>query len=84
MASANKITLVGNVGADPALRQSASGVASCNIRLATTASFRGKTTGERREVTEWTARNDVSTPGREHRSVTQQRFAGLQEVMTHP
>ena len=53
MASINKIILIGNLGADPELRQSGSGTAICNIRLATTESWKDKSTGEKREVTEW-------------------------------
>jgi len=53
MASVNKVILVGNLGADPETRYTAGGDAICNIRLATTDSFKDKTTGEKREVTEW-------------------------------
>jgi single-strand DNA-binding protein len=53
MASVNKVILIGNLGADPETRYSASGDAICNIRLATTESWKDKQSGERREVTEW-------------------------------
>ena len=53
MASVNKVILVGNLGADPETRYTASGDAVCNIRLATTDSWKDKSTGEKREVTEW-------------------------------
>ncbi len=53
MASVNKVILVGNLGADPESRFAPSGDAICNIRLATTESWRDKTSGERREATEW-------------------------------
>ncbi|MDR3352698.1 MAG: single-stranded DNA-binding protein [Zoogloeaceae bacterium] len=53
MASVNKVILIGNLGADPETRYSASGDAICNIRLATTDSWKDKQTGERREITEW-------------------------------
>jgi len=53
MASANKVILVGNLGADPETRYTASGDAVCNIRLATTESWKDKASGEKREITEW-------------------------------
>lgn len=53
MASVNKVILVGNLGADPETRYTASGDAVCNIRLATTENWKDKNSGERREMTEW-------------------------------
>ncbi|WP_341650036.1 single-stranded DNA-binding protein [Thauera humireducens] len=53
MASVNKVTLIGNLGADPESRFAPSGDAICNIRLATTESWKDKQTGERKEATEW-------------------------------
>ncbi|MDR2365940.1 MAG: single-stranded DNA-binding protein [Zoogloeaceae bacterium] len=53
MASVNKVILIGNLGADPEIRYSASGDAICNIRIATTESWKDKQSGERRETTEW-------------------------------
>ena len=53
MASVNKVILIGNLGADPESRFAPSGDAICNIRLATTETWRDKSTGERREATEW-------------------------------
>jgi single-strand DNA-binding protein len=53
MASVNKVILVGNLGADPETRYTASGDAVCNIRLATTDSWKDKESGEKREATEW-------------------------------
>lgn len=53
MASVNKVILIGNLGADPESRFAPSGDAICNIRLATTENWRDKSTGERREATEW-------------------------------
>jgi hypothetical protein len=49
----NKVILVGNLGADPETRYSASGTAMCTIRIATTDSWKDKQTGERQEKTEW-------------------------------
>lgn len=53
MASVNKVILVGNLGADPETRYTASGDAICNIRLATAETWKDKQTGERKEITEW-------------------------------
>lgn len=53
MASVNKVILVGNAGRDPEMRYSADGKAVCNISLATTSSWKDKTTGEKKEETEW-------------------------------
>lgn len=53
MASVNKVILVGNLGADPETRYTAGGDAVCNIRLATTDSWKDKNSGEKREITEW-------------------------------
>ena len=53
MASVNKVILVGNVGADPETRYMPNGDAVCNIRLATTESWKDKASGERKEITEW-------------------------------
>ena len=53
MASINKVILIGNLGADPENRALPSGEAVCNIRLATTENWKDKSTGEKRELTEW-------------------------------
>ena len=53
MASLNRVTLIGNLGADPESRFAPSGDAVCNIRVATTETWKDKSTGERREATEW-------------------------------
>lgn len=53
MASINKVILIGNLGADPETRYTASGDAVCNIRLATTDNWKDKNSGEKREITEW-------------------------------
>ncbi|WP_341676653.1 single-stranded DNA-binding protein [Niveibacterium sp. SC-1] len=53
MASVNKVILVGNLGADPETRYAPSGDAICNIRIATTDTWRDKASGDRKEATEW-------------------------------
>lgn len=49
----NKIILIGNLGADPETRYTASGAAVTNIRLATSETWRDKQSGEQQERTEW-------------------------------
>ena len=51
--SVNKVILIGNLGADPEVRHTQDGRAICNMRVATTESWRDKQSGERRERTEW-------------------------------
>jgi single-strand DNA-binding protein len=51
--SVNKVILVGNLGADPEIRRTQDGRPICNLRIATSENWRDKTTGERREKTEW-------------------------------
>jgi single-strand DNA-binding protein len=49
----NKVILVGNLGGDPEVRYMPSGAAVANITVATSETWRDKTTGEQREKTEW-------------------------------
>ena len=51
--SVNKVILVGNLGADPEIRRTQDGRPVANLRVATSKSWKDKTTGERREKTEW-------------------------------
>ncbi len=51
--SVNKVILIGNLGADPEIRRTQDGRPVCNLRLATSESWKDKNTGERREKTEW-------------------------------
>lgn len=53
MASVNKVILVGNLGRDPEVRYSPDGAAICNLSVATTSSWKDKTSGEKRDETEW-------------------------------
>lgn len=53
MASLNKVQLIGNLGKDPEVRNTQDGRAIVNFSLATTESWRDKSTGERKEKTEW-------------------------------
>ena len=49
----NKVILIGNLGADPETRYMPSGSAVTNIRIATSESWKDKTSGEQQERTEW-------------------------------
>ncbi len=51
--SINKVILVGNLGFDPEIRATQDGREICNLRMATSESWKDRTTGERKEKTEW-------------------------------
>ena len=53
MASVNKVILIGNLGRDPETRFLPSGSAVANISVATTDTWKDKTSGEKKEATEW-------------------------------
>lgn len=53
MASVNKVIIVGNLGRDPETRYMPNGDAVTNIAAATTESWKDKSTGEKKELTEW-------------------------------
>ena len=53
MKSKNTVELMGNVGAAPEIRYSATGTTIANFQLATNRSFRDRDSGERTEKTEW-------------------------------
>ncbi len=49
----NKVILIGNLGRDPEIRYTAAGAAVANVTIATSESWKDKTTGEPQERTEW-------------------------------
>jgi single-strand DNA-binding protein len=51
--SVNKVILVGNLGADPEIRSLTSGDRVANLRIATSETWRDRSSGERKEKTEW-------------------------------
>jgi single-strand DNA-binding protein len=51
--SVNKVILVGNLGKDPEVRRMTSGEPVVNLSLATSESWKDKSSGERKEKTEW-------------------------------
>ena len=61
----NKVILIGNLGRDPEIRYTPSGLAVANITIATSESWKDKQSGETQERTEW------------HRVVFYQRLAEI-------
>ena len=51
--SVNKVILIGNLGRDPEVRSFQNGGKVCNLRIATSETWKDKSSGERRERTEW-------------------------------
>jgi single-strand DNA-binding protein len=51
--SLNKVQIIGNLGRDPEIRSFTNGNKVCNLRIATSETWKDKATGERKEKTEW-------------------------------
>ena len=51
--SVNKVVLIGNLGKDPEIRHTQGGKPIANLTVATSESWRDKSSGERKEKTEW-------------------------------
>ena len=51
--SLNKVMLIGNIGADPVIRQTQDGKRLAQLSLATSESWKDKSTGEKKEKTNW-------------------------------
>jgi len=51
--SVNKVVLIGRLGGEPETKTFSNGGSLCNINLATSESWKDKSTGERKERTEW-------------------------------
>ena len=51
--SLNKVMLIGNLGRDPEIRNFQNGGKVCNLRIATSETWKDKNSGERKERTEW-------------------------------
>lgn len=51
--SVNKVILIGNLGRDPEIRSTHDGTRVANMSVATSESWKDKTSGERKERTEW-------------------------------
>lgn len=51
--SLNKVMIIGNLGRDPEIRSFSNGGRVANLRIATSETWKDKTTGEKKERTEW-------------------------------
>lgn len=51
--SLNKVMLIGNLGQDPEVRSFQNGGKVCNLRIATSETWKDRNSGERQERTEW-------------------------------
>lgn len=51
--SLNRVQLIGNVGRDPEIRSTNSGIEIASFSIATSESWKDRNTGERKERTEW-------------------------------
>ena len=51
--SVNKVILIGRLGADPEIKQMVNGKSVARLSIATGQSWKDKSTGERKEKTEW-------------------------------
>ena len=51
--SLNKVQLIGRLGADPEIKQMVNGKSIARLSIATSQSWKDKSTGERKEKTEW-------------------------------
>ena len=51
--SLNKVLLIGRLGADPEIKQMVNGKSVARMSLATSQSWKDKSTGEKKEKTEW-------------------------------
>lgn len=51
--SLNQVQIIGNLGRDPEIRSTNSGIRIANLAVATTDSWNDRQTGERKEKTEW-------------------------------
>ena len=53
MSGVNKVILIGRLGKEPEVRNLDNGVSVANFTMATSESYKDRTTGEKKEVTEW-------------------------------
>jgi single-strand DNA-binding protein len=58
----NRVILIGNLGRDPEVRTFQNGGKVCNLRIATSENWKDRTTGERKERTEWHSVAIMSEP----------------------
>lgn len=53
MSGVNKVILVGRLGKEPEVRSLDNGAMVANFSIATSESYKDRTTGEKKEITEW-------------------------------
>ena len=53
MSSVNKVIIIGNLGRDPEIRAFQNGGKVCNLRIATSETWKDRNSGEHKERTEW-------------------------------
>jgi len=53
MSGVNKVILVGRLGKDPEVRNLENGASVANFTIATSETYKDKTTGDKKEITEW-------------------------------
>ncbi len=53
MSGVNKVILVGRLGKDPEVRNLENGASVANFTMATSETYKDKTTGDKKEITEW-------------------------------
>lgn len=53
MSGVNKVILIGRLGKDPEVRNLDNGAMVANFSIATSESYKDRTTGEKKEITEW-------------------------------
>lgn len=53
MSGVNKVILIGRLGKDPEVRNLDNGAVVANFSMATSESYKDRTTGEKKEITEW-------------------------------
>lgn len=53
MSGVNKVILVGRLGKEPEVRNLENGATVANFTMATSETYKDKTTGEKKEITEW-------------------------------
>lgn len=51
--SLNRVTLVGNLGQDPEFKTTPQGSSVCNLNIATTETYKDKSSGEWKDITDW-------------------------------
>lgn len=53
MSGVNKVILIGRLGKDPDVRNLENGAVVANFSIATSETYKDRTTGEKKEITEW-------------------------------